>query len=442
MPVFLVESRCYAVITRYKSSNVRRRLLVLSMNRALLVCVSVIFMISARVTASLRLDPRELHMLQKGFLRRFGFSDVPHLSNPTLPIPDHIWEIYQNATEDDDMDWIRHYYPKELFEHNSGLLISYNLSSSVRNAAQEEVIRAVLKMRVRDVKRPARVTIFAVDEQHHEIRRLLDSKTIDVMRQSHWLDFDVVSAFHSARNNYDTLTFLVDLSDVVIYAAEPHSISSVPFSRHQSVPLIVYSVLKEPSRVRRKRAMPSRRDRKKQRKQHHRNATESNLCQKKALYVDFEEIGWQEWILAPKSYEASQCIGVCPHPLPSHLNATNHAIVQSLTNSLNPQVQSHPRVVCRLKQRTYQYYFWMLIIKLSSRIIQICGLRLAGVVERLFHRQYSVMAFMANYHIENKTKSLQIVILVLSYHLRQKIPHDFIFEVKLHAIPLTTINIR
>ncbi|KIH61344.1 transforming growth factor beta like domain protein [Ancylostoma duodenale] len=97
--------------------------------------------------------------------------------------------------------------------------------------------------------------------------------------------------------------------------------------------------MKEPSRVRRKRAAPTRRDRKKQRKQHHRhNATESGICQKKALYVDFEEIGWQEWILAPKSYEAGQCVGSCPHPLPAHLNATNHAIVQSLTNSLNPQV--------------------------------------------------------------------------------------------------------
>ncbi|VDM53253.1 unnamed protein product [Angiostrongylus costaricensis] len=308
------------------------------MNRALFVCVSVIFTISARVSASLRLSPRELRMVQKGFLRRFGFSSVPNLSGPMLPIPDHVWEIYQKATEDDDMDWIRHYYPKELFELNSGLLISYNLSSSVRNVAQEEVKQAILKMRVGDVKKSARVSIFAVNEQQPEIRRLLDSKTIDVARQNQWFDFDVVSAFHSSQNDCDTITFFVDHSDVTIFASEPHSMSTIQLSRHQSVPLIVYSVLKEPSSVRRKRATPSRRDRKKQRKQHHRNATESNVCQKKALYVDFEEIGWQEWILAPKSYEASQCVGICPHPLPAHLNATNHAIVQSLTNSLNPQV--------------------------------------------------------------------------------------------------------
>lgn len=313
----------------------RRRL---SMNCALLVCVSVIFTISAQVSASLGLSPRELRMIQKGFLHRFGFSSVPNLSGPMLPIPDHVWEIYRKATEDDDMDWIRHYYPKELFELNSGLLISYNLSSSVRNAAKEEVKQAILKMRIGDVKKPAHVGIFEVNEQKPEILRLLDSKMVDVTRQNQWLDFDVASAFHSPRNDYDTVTFFVDHSDVTIFAFEPHSMSTIQLSRHQSVPLIVYSVLSEPSRVRRKRAVLPRRDRKKQRKQHHRNATESNICQKKALYVDFEEIGWQEWILAPKSYEASQCVGICPHPLPAHLNATNHAIVQSLTNSLNPQV--------------------------------------------------------------------------------------------------------
>ncbi|KAJ1354273.1 hypothetical protein KIN20_011151 [Parelaphostrongylus tenuis] len=227
------------------------------MNSTLLAYVSVIFTISAQVSASLGLSSHELSMIQKGFLRRFGFPSVPNLSGPMLPIPDHIWEIYQWATENDDMDWIRHYYPKELFEVNSGLLISYNLSSSVRNAAQEEVKQAILKMRIADVKKPTRVSIFAVDEQQPEMRRLLDSKTIDVSRRNYWYDFDVVSAFQTSQNDYDKVTFLIDHSDVTIYASEPHSMSTIQLLRHQSVPLIVYSVLKEPSRVRRKRALPA-----------------------------------------------------------------------------------------------------------------------------------------------------------------------------------------
>ncbi|WKY12654.1 hypothetical protein Q1695_003894 [Nippostrongylus brasiliensis] len=312
------------------------------MNRALLVCISVILPLLAQVSAFTPLSPLELDMVQKGFLRRFGLNRIPDLTGPALPIPDHVWDIYKQAKEDENMDWIRHYYPKEVLELNSGLLVSYNLSASVRNAVLEEVTRADLKVRVRSAQRATTVNVYQMDDRHSEIRRLIDSKPIDVFdtsSQSQWLDFDVTSAFPPSSGDYDTVVFLIEHPHADIYTYEPHSMSAIPLSRHQSFPLIVYSALKEPSRVRRKRAAsPSRRDRKKQRKQNHRNATESGICQKKALYVDFEEIGWQEWILAPKSYEAGQCVGTCPHPLPAYLNATNHAIVQSLVNSLNPQV--------------------------------------------------------------------------------------------------------
>ena len=40
----------------------------------------------------------------------------------------------------------------------------------------------------------------------------------------------------------------------------------------------------------------------------------------------------KDWIIAPKSYEASICLGVCEFPLTQRMNATNHAIVQVLVN--------------------------------------------------------------------------------------------------------------
>ncbi|VDO12501.1 unnamed protein product, partial [Haemonchus placei] len=243
-----------------------------------------------------------------GFLRRFGFNGTPNLSGPALPIPDHVWDIYERAKKDDSMDWIRHYYPKELLELNSGLLVSYNLSASVRNAAHEEVTRADMKIRVHSAKRHSSlVNVYEVDEKDEKIDyrfqiRRLPVDVSNATQQSQWLDFDVQSAFDSPRSDHDTfkVVFFIEHPDVDLYTSEPHSMSAVPFTRHQSFPLIVYSALKEPSRVRRKRgAATPRRERKRQRKQHHRNATDSGICQKKALYVDFEEIGWQEWILAP-----------------------------------------------------------------------------------------------------------------------------------------------
>ncbi|KAK1172591.1 growth/differentiation factor 6-A-like [Acipenser oxyrinchus oxyrinchus] len=59
-------------------------------------------------------------------------------------------------------------------------------------------------------------------------------------------------------------------------------------------------------------------------------------CSKKPLHVNFKELGWDDWIIAPLDYEAYHCEGVCDFPLRSHLEPTNHAIIQTLMNSMDP----------------------------------------------------------------------------------------------------------
>lgn len=59
-------------------------------------------------------------------------------------------------------------------------------------------------------------------------------------------------------------------------------------------------------------------------------------CSRHKMYVDFTDVGWNDWIVAPPGYEAYYCSGECNFPIPQHLNATNHAIVQTLMNSVNP----------------------------------------------------------------------------------------------------------
>ncbi|XP_018618419.1 growth/differentiation factor 6-A [Scleropages formosus] len=59
-------------------------------------------------------------------------------------------------------------------------------------------------------------------------------------------------------------------------------------------------------------------------------------CSKKALHVNFKDLGWDDWIIAPLDYEAYHCEGVCDFPLRSHLEPTNHAIIQTLMNSMDP----------------------------------------------------------------------------------------------------------
>ncbi|KAK7870472.1 hypothetical protein R5R35_000748 [Gryllus longicercus] len=62
----------------------------------------------------------------------------------------------------------------------------------------------------------------------------------------------------------------------------------------------------------------------------------SRSCQMLELYVNFKDLHWQDWIIAPAGFQAFYCSGECNFPLNAHMNATNHAIVQTLVHLMNP----------------------------------------------------------------------------------------------------------
>lgn len=66
-------------------------------------------------------------------------------------------------------------------------------------------------------------------------------------------------------------------------------------------------------------------------------------CRRHPLYVDFTEVGWKKWIVAPSGYDAFFCLGECRFPLSDHMNSSSHAMVQTLLNSVNGAV---PRACC------------------------------------------------------------------------------------------------
>nr|UYS55111.1 bone morphogenetic protein 10a [Rachycentron canadum] len=68
-----------------------------------------------------------------------------------------------------------------------------------------------------------------------------------------------------------------------------------------------------------------------------RRNVKGNHCKKQSLYVEFKDIGWDSWILAPSSYDAFECTGICSFPLTKHVTPTKHAIVQTLVNINSPQ---------------------------------------------------------------------------------------------------------
>lgn len=89
----------------------------------------------------------------------------------------------------------------------------------------------------------------------------------------------------------------------------------------------------------------------------HLPVTPSNVCKARRLYIDFKDVGWQDWIIAPQGYMANYCHGECPFPLSDSLNGTNHAILQTLVHSLDPHGTPQPCCVpIRLSPISMLYY--------------------------------------------------------------------------------------
>ncbi|XP_053678525.1 protein 60A-like [Anopheles nili] len=59
-------------------------------------------------------------------------------------------------------------------------------------------------------------------------------------------------------------------------------------------------------------------------------------CQIQTLYVSFRDLNWQDWIIAPDGFGAFFCYGECNFPLNTHMNATNHALIQTLVHLMHP----------------------------------------------------------------------------------------------------------
>ncbi|XP_055910694.1 protein screw [Eupeodes corollae] len=66
-------------------------------------------------------------------------------------------------------------------------------------------------------------------------------------------------------------------------------------------------------------------------------------CERMNFSIDFKDLQMQDWVIAPKKFEAYFCGGDCNFPLGSKMNATNHAIVQTLMHLKQPNL---PKPCC------------------------------------------------------------------------------------------------
>lgn len=61
---------------------------------------------------------------------------------------------------------------------------------------------------------------------------------------------------------------------------------------------------------------------------------DDHLCKRRKLHVNFDDIGWGEWIISPRWFNAHYCSGSCPFPLTKKLHPSNHATIQSIVHAI------------------------------------------------------------------------------------------------------------
>lgn len=168
--------------------------------------------------------------------------------------------------------------------------------------------------------------------------RLLDTEVIDA-RHTGVRSLDVSDAVRRwmamPNRNHGLLVEVVPFNKTTTLDASHVRLKRAVEERDrwpEEQPLLVVYANDGKAKLRTKRAAPNK----------HKKTRET--CRRHRLRVDFGLVGWDDWIVAPSGYDAYYCNGECHFPLHDSLNATNHAVVQTLVNSRYPD--RVPRACC------------------------------------------------------------------------------------------------
>nr|CAH7765283.1 unnamed protein product [Callosobruchus chinensis] len=332
--------------------------------------------------------PKEvLHQVETNLMSLFGFRTRPKVDRSKLVIPDAMLKMYEkqmgfplDTASIPKVGWntkgantVRSFTHIESpvdkkFPGHHKFRLKFDLDSIPKGEKLEaaeltlnrwkidwesenekEYFQRIL---VNDIVKPG------VKGSHGPITRLVDSKLIDTRKNS-TVSLDVLPAVHrwvqDPKQNHGLLITVsgigrnrttpahhirlrrsVEAQGDSTSQSELSATSGNDWSSAQPLLLTYTDDGKNLQRTGRHLADIPRRRRATKYKHGRRREEKREPCARHKMYVDFTDVGWSDWIVAPPGYDAYHCRGECSFPLAAHLNTTNHAIVQTLMNSVNP----------------------------------------------------------------------------------------------------------
>ncbi|EPY74879.1 bone morphogenetic protein 10 [Camelus ferus] len=331
-----------------------------------------------------------LQSMKHEFLKTLNLSDIPMQDSAKIDPPEYMLELYNKfATDRTSMpsaNIIRSFKNEDLFSQPASFngLRKYPLFFNVSIPHHEEVIMAELRLYTlvqRDrmiydgVDR--KITIFEVLESKRENegeRSMLVLVSGEIYgTNSEWETFDVTDAIRRWQKSGSSLHQLevhIESRHDEMEDAGRGQLEIDTSARNKHVPLLVVFSDDQSSEKERKEELSEMIAHEQLPELDHlgldgyssgpgeeallqmrsniiydstariRRNAKGNYCKRTPLYIDFKEIGWDSWIIAPPGYEAYECRGVCNYPLAEHLTPTKHAIIQALVHLKNSQKAS------------------------------------------------------------------------------------------------------
>ncbi|CAH1731474.1 unnamed protein product [Aphis gossypii] len=317
---------------------------------------------------------------EKNLLTKLGLKRRP-VVDENLKIPPATMELYKSMLEQNNVtphfplpgshttsaNTARAYYNKRSAPTNAKSK-KYRLEFDIDSLPEQDQIKAAevrFTMKYDEVLRNEETIYIVIHDiiqpgkkgLSKPILRIIDSKSINMSIVSKTESFDVTPFIERlAKNNFkDNHGMLVQC--VTESGSHTHLLNVFDFVSPDNTLLLVYtddgtisekSTLEQISRRSKRSTSEVARQEKR--------AKKKKICQRYSMYVDFKDIGFSDWIQAPPGYDAFYCHGECTFPLANHINASNHAVMQTLINSYNPATVS--RACCvptKLSTQTLLY---------------------------------------------------------------------------------------